>query len=106
VLAGIFAWRRSSTSAVVARARQIRVGQPRSEVVQIMGWPQMTYNAGTVGGECYSSMATAEWTIRILLNRYLGLDVIPDPVEFEVEFQYDKVGQVSSVRTEPKFDTP
>jgi hypothetical protein len=98
VCGSLAAWRFVTAQSLVSKGRQIRVGQPRSEVVALMGPPHMSYNAGTFSGECYSSRTSIELLGRVLLHNVLDLDVIPEPSAMDVEIRYDDQQRVKTVR--------
>jgi hypothetical protein len=98
LIAGLVVWRIAMGHSLVTRARQIRLGQPRSEVVEQLGEPHMGYNMGVVSGECYSSRPKIELLGRVLLHQFFDLDVIPDVAAMDVEVRYDDQKRVNWIR--------
>jgi hypothetical protein len=98
LVGGLGLWRFTMAQSLVASARQIRVGQSRSEVIALLGEPHMSYNAGAVSGECYSSRPKVELLARVLLHNFLDLDLVPEPTAMDVEVRYDDQRQVSFIR--------
>jgi hypothetical protein len=85
-------------SSVVARAALIKVGQPRDEVIRLLGTPQMSSTVvGRTPTEGYSDMSMVELSIRILIEQYLGFDSLPIENLFPVEIEYDANRRVSRV---------
>jgi len=82
-------WRFAMSESVADRARMVRIGQPRENVLRLMGQPQMTYGTVKSVGECYTDMTAVELTLRVLIHQYLGLNVLPDFDGKTVRFEYD-----------------
>ena len=86
-------------NSVVARARQIKVGQTRDEVIQLMGHSQMTTSTvgQTIPNEGYSDMTMVEIAARVLIEQFLGFDTMSGKNMFPVEIEYDSNQRVSRV---------
>jgi hypothetical protein len=98
VITALVVWRIAMGHSLVTRARQIRLGQPRSEVVELLGEPHTDYNMGAVSGECYGSRPKIELLGRVLLHQFFDLDVIPDVTEMDVDVRYDDQKRVNWIR--------
>jgi hypothetical protein len=98
LIAGLVIWRFAMAKSLAARARQIRLGLSRSEVVALLGEPHMAYNAGVVSGECYSSRPKVELLARVLLHNVFDFDLIPDAAAMDVEVRYDGRQRVNWIR--------
>ena len=96
-LIAIVVWWLGRGSSVVARARLIKVGQTRDEVVALMGRPQILLSTGgpTVPSEAYIDMTMLELNLRILAEQYLYLSALSNA--FPVAIEYDANQRVSRV---------
>jgi hypothetical protein len=94
----IAGWWLGKGNSVIARARLIKVGQTRDEVIELMGQPQMS---GTIFGqspsEGYGDMTQVELIIRVLVDQYLGFETLNLHKAFPVEIEYDAARRVSQV---------
>jgi hypothetical protein len=95
---GLILWRMTLAHSLITRAKQIRLGQPRSEVVESLGEPHMAYNSGAVSGEAYSSRPKIELLARVLLDQFFNLDLVPDVTEMDVDIRYDDQQRVNWIR--------
>lgn len=101
----IAAWWFGANTSVATRARLLRVGQSRDEVIRLMGQPQLF--STTVGGsptEGYSDMTVIELSIRVLIEQYLWFDTLQVDQSFPVEIEYDADRRVSRVRIRESSD--
>jgi hypothetical protein len=94
----IAGWWLGRGNSVVSRARLIKVGQTRDEVIELMGQPQMS---GTTFGqnpsEGYSDMTQVELITRVLVDQYLGFETLNLQKAFPVEIEYDAARRVGRV---------
>ncbi|QDT53743.1 hypothetical protein Pan44_17660 [Caulifigura coniformis] len=97
LLVAIAGWRFATSESVSDRARTIQVGQPRADVLRLMGQPQMTYGTASMRGECYSEISSLELTVRVLIHQFLKMDVLPDIDSETVRFEYDADGRVARI---------
>jgi hypothetical protein len=95
---GLVLWRMSLAHSLLSRAGEIRLGQPRSEVIELLGEPHMAYNMGAVSGEAYSGRLKIELLARVLLQQFFDLDLVPDVTEMDVDIRYDDQQRVNWIR--------
>lgn len=99
-------WWFGRRNSVIARARLIKVGQTRDEVIQVMGQPQIVSSGAgqLMPTEGYSDMTMVELSLRVLIQEYLGFNTLYVHDAFPVEIEYDPGRRVSRVVIEVSDD--